>query len=360
MKEPLQARYYEHFRAAAKSAAPEDFCFYDSREAPFSLYGLMLREDGAFCRLPREVAARTSNRVEALHAHTSGGRLRFVTDSVRLALWVSYPVLERVDRMSLSVSAGFDVYLEKEGKEVYHDTVIPPIDGEEGYLLSVPLTGNEVTVTLYFPLYNEVRDLKVGLLPGASLKAARPYCSSEPLLFYGSSITQGMGASRPGMSYVARVAREWKMDFVNLGFSGACKGEREMALYLAKQKSAAFILDYDHNAPTPEHLEKTHWGIYQAYRESNPDTPVLLVSRPSCFPEAEHVLRRREIIMNTYLQARAKGDRSVYFVDGLGMFRGEDPFDCVVDGLHPNDLGMKRIAEGISAVLASVWKRASF
>ena len=64
---------------------------------------------------------------------------------------------------------------------------------------------------------------------GAVIKPARPFALSKPVVFYGTSITQGGCASRPGMSYTAIVGRKLNLDFVNQGFSGNGLGEPEVA-----------------------------------------------------------------------------------------------------------------------------------
>ena len=330
---------------------PEDYDFYDPRQEPFSLHGLMVQEDGAFRRMPWEIAHRVSEKVYSLSSHTSGGRLRFVTDASRLALQVSFERLDARSIMSLQGSLGFDVYLEKDGKEVFYRSVLPPFDITDGYNNSVPLPPGEKQITLYFPLYNDVKHLSVGLSRGASLKQASPYEKEKPILFYGSSITQGACASRPGISYVARIARKLKSDFINLGFAGACKGEKIMAEYLATIESSVFVLDYDHNSPNSDFLRETHYGVYRTYREKHPDTPIVLVTRPTSEPTLPAVIGRRSVVMDTYLRALAEGDEKVLFVDGFELLDDEDRMDCTVDGTHPNDYGFFRMAKTIGSAV---------
>jgi hypothetical protein len=198
---------------------PEEFDFYDPCKEPFSLHGLFYA-DGAFRRMPWEIAHKVSPKVYSLSSHTSGGRLRFTTDSDKLALMVGFERLDARTIMSLQASAGFDVYLEKDGKEVFHTSVYPPVNAVDGFSTFVPLPEGEKQITLYFPLYNDVKSLSVGLSRGATLGKARPYERTTPILFYGSSITQGACASRSGISYVARIARSLRSDFINLGFAG--------------------------------------------------------------------------------------------------------------------------------------------
>lgn len=65
-------------------------------------------------------------------------------------------------------------------------------------------------------------------------------------------------------------------DFINLGFSGNAKGEQEMTDYIKKLDMSVFVMDYDANAPTPEHLEATHKKMFKGIREVQPDLPIIL------------------------------------------------------------------------------------
>lgn len=356
MKLPERILTNARYRRENSAVCPEDYDFYDPLKEPFSLHGLMVQEDGAFRRMPWEIAHAVSPKVYSLSSHTSGGRLRFVTDAERLALNVSFERMDARSIMSLQGSLGFDVYLEKDGKETFLISVLPPIDPLNGYFNAVPLPEGEKQITLYFPLYNDVKSLSVGLSRGASLKKAEPYENAKPILFYGSSITQGACASRPGISYVARIARSLRSDFINLGFAGACKGEKVMADYLATIDSSVFVLDYDHNSPGPEFLKETHYGVYKTYREKHPDTPIVLVTRPASDPLLPKVIGRRSVVMETYLRALAEGDQRILFVDGFDLLDDEDRMDCTVDGTHPNDYGFYRMAKIIGSAVERAMK----
>lgn len=56
------------------------------------------------------------------------------------------------------------------------------------------------------------------------IETARPYRDLPPVVYYGSSITQGVGVSRPGNCYEAMISRRFHLDFINLGFSGNARG----------------------------------------------------------------------------------------------------------------------------------------
>jgi len=129
-----------------------------------------------------------------------------------------------------------------------------------------------------------------------------------------------------------------------------------MADIICRRDFAAFIYDYDHNAPDAAHLEKTHERFFRRIRSAHPDMPVIIMTKPDFDPDPEVNAARREIIRRTYTKAVAAGDKHVYFLDGEQFFGllGRDM--CTVDGCHPNDLGFFRMAEQVYATLIKAMK----
>ena len=153
--------------------------------------------------------------------------------------------------------------------------------------------------------------------------------------------------------YISLLSRWLNSDFINLGFSGSAKGEQKMADYLASLSPSIFVIDYDCNAPTAKHLEKTHYNLYETIRKSHPDIPYFMITKPD-FRFNEDCIGRRDIVMKSYLEARAAGDKNVYFIDGSAFFNGADINDMTLDCCHPNDEGFGRMATYIGDVIAKV------
>lgn len=122
-----------------------------------------------------------------------------------------------------------------------------------------------------------------------------------------------------------------------------------MAEYIGELSMSAFVLDYDHNAPDIEHLEKTHAAFYATIRQAQPHLPILLVTRPD-FDGSEDAAERRRIIYETYRQAHQKGE-PVQFVDGGALWDTLSRGAATVDGCHPNDLGFYLMALKIGSAL---------
>jgi hypothetical protein len=202
-------------------------------------------------------------------------------------------------------------------------------------------------ITVNFPLYSAVTEIFVGLDENAEIEPPAPYSNEKPIVYYGSSITQGGCASRPGTCYQAHVSRRFNADYINLGFSGCARAEDEIIDHIKRLDMGLFVYDYDHNAPTVEHLKATHEKMFLAIREANPTLPIIMMSRPlhKC-NRTEDDGRRMEIIKQTYENAIGRGDRHCYFLNGddlTELCKNEG----TVDNCHPTDLGFASMAAAL-------------
>lgn len=343
--------------------------FYNIPCEPFDLYGVFYeKETERFVRMPSEIAENVSEGVSYLNTNTAGGRIRFSTDSEIISLSVTYDHLCEMSHMPVSGSSGFTLLRETDSGFVHVTTFMPQHNGNDknGYGRSVFIWGEKTCVIydekhdkpmqnyiLFFPLYNDVKSLKIGLNKTAHVSHGKKYKDVKPILYYGSSITQGGCASRPDNSYQAIISKRNNIDFINLGFSGNGKAEPDICEYLANIKCSAFVCDYDHNAPNAEYLEKTHYSLYKAFREKQPETPIIFVSRPD-FEHDFSVPKRYKIIKATYRKAKTDGDKNVYLIDGRTFFAGFWRDACTVDGCHPNDLGFSKMAAKIGKLLDKI------
>ena len=332
------------------SIQKSDILWFSPRKAPFRIYGLYEPlTQGPFQRLDPKVAVATSPGVESLNLHTAGGRIRFATDSPYIAIKADMPATETMPHITKLGQSGFDLYRRYHNEDVAYRSYLPPSGPHPGYESVVETDGAFSIYTIHMPLYDGVNELYIGLAAGSVLEAAPDYRIEKPIVYYGSSITQGGCASKPGNAYQAIIAQHNDVNFINLGFSGSGKAEDAMIKYLSSIPASMFVCDYDHNAPDADHLRATHERLYRAYRKANPETPILFVSKPDFHPyepEAASInALRRSIIHETYLKALTEGDPYVDFLDGENLFQGLSRESCTVDGCHPNDLGFFRMAQ---------------
>ena len=310
-------------------------------EEPFEVLGVTRYQDH-YIRMAADVAKSLKTGVYDLAQHTSGGRVRFMTDSEYIALSCKVPQSNNMYHATRAMQSGFDLYADGIFRYVLASHEGDHIHKYEGIVHFGERKMREIVINM--PLYNSVNDLYIGLEGDCKVCACKPY--EKKMVFYGSSITQGGCASRPGNCYTSIVAREKGWDYLNLGFSGNAKGETVMAEYIANLSMDLFVMDYDHNAPNVEHLKNTHKTFFDIVRKKRPDLPILILTMPDHLRSDDAHLRTA-VVYDTYLQAKESGDKNVYFISGSEMIGKYGYDNCFVDGCHPTDMGFFRMAEAV-------------
>lgn len=344
----------------------ENIQWRNALETPFSLHGIFYDyEREEYRRMPYDLSGKVSSGVQGLSAATAGGRLRFVTNSPFIALKCVIPAGYVMPHMPCVGSHGFGIY----ANGVYFGNIALYVEealaarggtmafaGIRQFPFYYGKQADEYEIELCFPLYNGVNALYIGVKNDCYIKQANSYNVEKPIVFYGSSITQGGCASHPGNEYTALVSRWLNADYINLGFSGNAKGERQMGEYLASLDASAFVIDYDHNAQSVKDLQETHYPLYEVIRKKRPQTPILFLSRPG-FEYCAAGIERREVIKATYDCAVKNGDKNVAFIEGEKLFGEEDRDACTVDNVHPTDLGFYRMAKTVLPTLKALLER---
>ncbi|MBR4058816.1 MAG: hypothetical protein IKK03_03145 [Lachnospiraceae bacterium] len=339
----------------------EDVVWYDASEKPFCVYGFDRGEKDLFsCRIPEGIAKDIRPGILGMRAYAAGGRIRFGTDSSYILIRAEYGNGNVPSICSCCLTHGFDLYCcDMQGHERFcHLFRVPSLFDQESFTSLYKRRDKSETAyyTLNFPCFSEVSKLYIGLQKGSILTQGIDYINAKPVVFYGSSLTHGAAASRPGNTYTAFISQKYNLNYVNLGFAGNAKGDELMAKYIAGKEMSAFVCEYDHNAKSVEELRNTHYHFYEVFREYQKDVPFIMMSRPSFHHNPEGIGKMRSIIKESYEKAKANGDKNVYFIDGETLFEGDYVLSCTSDGVHPNDLGFYRMAKGISQVLEDILK----
>lgn len=344
---------------ALPEMAEKDVIWFDANSYPFSLYGIYYDKIAErYKRMPEEIAKKVNNGVNYGSNYTVGGRIKFITDSPYVAIKCSMPAENILARMPIFGSHSFALYVDDKFSNCFYmenKDIEKAKPNALAFSRSIRYdeTIKERDISICFPVYNGVYKLFIGIKKGCNVLPAKEYKHKKPIVFYGSSITQGGCVSHPGNEYTALLSRWLDSDYINLGFSGSAKGEPEMADYLASLDASVFVLDYDHNAPTESHLRATYNRLYQTIRDSHPKTPILIMSSPNS-EYMYHGNERKEYIKSVYENAKSSGDDNVFFIDGYTLFGEEDRDVCTVDRVHPNDLGFYRMAKTIYPVLDKI------
>ena len=327
-------------------------------EAPIQLTGIAAAHDEIFWRMTEDKIDSVSPSVSSLSKNSAGGCVRFSTNSKQIEVKVTLRSAGLMSHMPISGQSGVNIYFDG----TYSATIRPAV-GEKEYSGTANrpsvLEEGVHTIECFLPLYNGITKMEVGIDDDAEFSAPPAQKYSKPVCWYGSSITQGGCASKPGNCYTNMLARWLDFPQVNLGFSGNAKGEIEMADYISKLDIGVLVLDYDHNAYALGHLAKTHKPFFDYIRKARPELPIIIVTRPDFDRNPEVNKQRRAVIYSTYMYAKNAGDDKVWFVDGEKLFDEEgrhvvDRLACTVDGCHPNDLGFYRMAKTIYPVLKEV------
>lgn len=326
--------------------------------APFRLSGFAwYAQERMYRRLPRKPADALPKAVDDLANNTAGGQASFTTNSRILKLDAELAGTVTMDHMAPTGSRGFDVYVGLPRRQRFLAvTRFAVKDKACEVVLFQSKQARWRTFTINFPLYQGVRKLRIGLEASALIKAPPPFASRRPIVIYGTSITQGGCAARPGMVFTNILGRRLNAEVINLGFSGSGQAELEVARTIATiPDPALLIMDCDANC-SDDILKNRLPEFIAILRAAHPKTPILVVSRirfAACWvdPHAERLRKKRMNFQRHLVERRQKqGDRHIHFLDG-GSILGKDGDECTVDGVHATDLGFFRMAEGMEPVI---------
>jgi len=309
-----------------------------------------------FDRLPAKAEGVVRAPVWSLSRHSAGMAARFVTDATSIsARWTLTSPNLAMPHMPATGVSGIDLYVKTEEGWRWLGIGKPSAKTTTATLISGLSPGTREYM-IYLPLYNGVTKVEVGV-PGKSvIKKAppRPEGKQRPILFWGTSITHGACATRPGSTHSAILGRWYDRPIVNLGFSGNGKMEPEVAKLVAELDAAVFVIDCLPNIGAAEVAARTK-PLVKILREAHPQTPIVLAedrtyANAFLIPSKEQRNRTSRVALKkAFDELQDEGVEKLYYIRGdtqLGA-DGED----TVDSSHPNDLGFMRMAEAFDKVL---------
>ncbi|MBX3438502.1 MAG: SGNH/GDSL hydrolase family protein [Planctomycetaceae bacterium] len=310
-----------------------------------------------FDRLPARAKEKVRDAVWDLSRQSTGMLVRFQTDAQEI--WADYALSSNrlaLAHMPATGVSGLDLYAEDErGVPRWLSVVRPDAQAMKTKVIS-GLPAGERNYTAYLPLYNGTEHLKIGVPAGARFTPIAPR-TEPPLVFYGTSITHGASASRPGMTHVAILGRRLNRPVINLGFSGNGRMEAEVGEFLTELDAAVYIIDCLPNMLGPEVAERAQ-PLVRQLRAARPQTPILLVEDRT-YPNAPFLPSRQErheasraALREAYDALISAGTERLYYLPGETLL-GDDR-DDTTDGSHPSDLGFYRQANAFESVLREI------
>lgn len=300
-----------------------------------------------FDRLPAEAEGKVTSAVWGLSRDSAGQMFRFRTDAT--TIYAHYKVTKpqlAMPYMPATGVSGLDLYArDKEGKWRWVQ-VARPGSQEMKIRLADGLDAGEREYAIYLPLYNGVEFLHVGVPEGKRLTGLKP--RTKPVVFYGTSITHGACASRPGMVHPAILGRRFDVPVVNLGFSGNGRMDKEVGDFLTRIDAAVFVIDCLPNMNAAAVSEKCV-PLVRQLRAARPETPIILVEdRRNTDSWLKASLRQHHdtnhaALKAAYEQLVKEGVKGLSYVPGDHLY-GDDG-DGATDGSHASDLGFHRQAD---------------
>lgn len=311
-------------------------------------------------RLPASLEGKTRPPVWNLSKNCSGLAIRFRTNSPVIAAKWEVTGNVFMNHFTMTGIKGLDLYCLKNDKWQFVNTARPKEKATTAVIIN-NMPEQEMEYMLYLPLYDGLTSLEIGVKSTATIE--QPQLDSprkgKPVVFYGTSITQGGCASRAGMAYPNILSRKLDKEIVNLGFSGNGQLDLEVAEAMATIDASCFVIDCLPNVTVAQMNEK-YARFLEIIREKKPDTPILLVETilfPHMYfdqPVFTLLHDKNETLTRIFQEQKAKGDKNIYYQKADKLIGTDN--EATVDGVHLTDLGFLRMAENLYPVIRKLIK----
>lgn len=274
-----------------------------------------------------------SKQIEVLKKHPSGMNITFRTDARSIAVKAKLVGPSYMAHMTAVGQVGFDLY-EKKGEQFCFLATTKINQAAYEVTLAQQKSGSVREYRLYFPLYQQLEEAYLGLPEEASLEWVKP--NQDKIVVYGTSITQGGCATRPGMSYTNILDRITDYEWINLGFSGSAHLEKEMISILNAIPKKALILEVDANNTLESLKESLPWFLAHLTGK-----PVYLITHFPMFPFTME-LEEKKAFQQTM--------KNCIVLDGEKLLQ-DLGYEGTVDGVHLTDLGFYHLALKLKEII---------
>jgi hypothetical protein len=306
-----------------------------------------------YSRLPMDMKGNIRKAVWDLGLNSAGLAIRFSSDSKCIgAKWTLLNNFS-MSHMPGTGIRGMDLYTLEDGQWRFIGTAQP--NGKESSNVFVRrMDGSRREYMVYLPLYDGVTKVEIGIDSTAIISLPKDKSltknAKKPIVFYGTSITQGGCASRPGMTYAAIIGRKLQQETINLGFSGNARMDMLMAEAIEKIDAQSYFIDCIPNC-TIQILKDSAYNFIKYLAGKRSDTPVYMVENVIFPPSivdvktAADLKQENEYWAELYKKLRKEGYKNIRYISSKGLI-GDDG-EATVDGCHFTDLGFMRMAKGL-------------
>jgi len=339
--------------------AQSPFVYHNATEFPF--VGRGFKEAPTYQRLPMPYKNIVRPELWDISLRPTGMSVCFVSNSPRIAVKWKTGNEEQYPHVAASLVKGVDLYIKENGTWYFAGLGNPhqPVYNEAVLIKGMDTTMK--TFMLNLPMYETVDSVYIGVAEGAVIKspAQKVYSNNKPIVFYGTSITQGASAMRPGMAYPSIIARHLNIETINLGFSGNGRLEPELGKAMTAIDASCYVIDCGPNL-SPELAGSRTAPFIRLLRGNRPNVPILLVENIS-YPETRFDRTKRayldsinRMFKEAYGLLKKEGVSNLYYLPAKGLI-GTDG-EATVDGTHLTDLGFMRIAAQLEKQLRLILK----
>ncbi len=311
-----------------------------------------------FDRLPAKAEGKVTPSVWGLSRDSSGMMVRFKTDAK--AIYTRYQLMKAnlaLPAMPATGASGLDLYArDDQGQWKWVNCTKPSQQNVEAVMIS-DLAPGEHEFAAYLPLFNGIEKMEIGVPAGAKFAGQAP--REKPIVFYGTSITHGANASRPGMVHTAILGRRLDRPVINLGFSGNGRMDAAVGDLINELDPAAIVIDCLPNMG-PADVTAKCVPLVKQLRAKRATTPIILVEdrrftnswitpAKAKFHDDNHAA-----VKAAYTQLKAENVANLHYISGDSLY-GTDA-EGSNDASHGTDLGFMRQAEVFEPVLRAALK----
>src|SRR5664279_1958866 len=316
-------------------------------------------------RLPARAEKSVRDAVWNLSKNSAGLQMRFQTNATEIIIKYQVTGSLQMPHMPATGVSGIDLYsktidgswLWAAGRYSFGDTITYHFKN----LLPHDQHVNNREYTLYLPLYNSVKWMEITVPKDAMFKPL-PVRRDKPIVVYGTSIAQGGCASRPGLAWTNILGRRLDRPVINLAFSGNGMLEKELIDLLSEIDAKMYVLDCLPNLTSPDYyatgeLKTRIDASVSELQNKKPFTPILLTDHDGYSDGEINPVRKKEyvstntVFRQTFDSLVASGVKNIFRLSKDAI---NQDIETMVDGTHPNDMGMMRYADAYAKEVRAI------